>query len=141
MAPSKLLFLSALTAMASAAPQFHPHDKPSDQPIPDIYKGHNGQAKVRTGEAMNWIQKDNTKGPTSPPSSGYQCYHGDVSAYPSNDEWLSFDALWDINKDTILAANEGDADITRYIHDSTLQVAEESNVNARLILAAIMQEV
>lgn len=90
---------------------------------------------------MKWLQNDNHKGPSSASSSGYQCFRGDVSKYPNSDEWLSFDALWDINKDTILSANNGNADIQRYIHDSTLQVAEESNVNPRLILAAIMQEV
>lgn len=91
--------------------------------------------------SLKWHHAKNNEGRKSPSGDGYQCFHGDISKYPTKDEWLSFDALWDMNKDTILSSNNGNVDIQHYIRDATLQVAEESNVNPRLILSVIMQEV
>lgn len=75
------------------------------------------------------------------PSTSYQCFNGDISKYPSLDDWLSFEEMWKINAPTIASVNNGDKNIQTYIKDAITTVAKESNVNSRLILAAIMQEV
>lgn len=77
----------------------------------------------------------------------YKCYSGGPSGYPSSDKWGSFDALWKINQKLLSEActNLGDgADDTQqqigYIHDGILEVAKDSFVDPRFILAVIMQE-
>lgn len=143
MAPSfRSVLFSTLLAGAFAAPAFRgPSNTNSPSDSPTAYNGYNGQSKVQVGEAMNWFQNDKHKSPKSPRISTYQCYQGDISRYPSSEDWLSFDSLWNINSKAILTNNEGDENIRRYIHDSISQVAEESNVDSRFILAAVMQEV
>ena len=90
--------------------------------------------------ALQWFQ-NNLEAGQNTPTGNYQCFHGDVRRYPKIDDWLNFDALWDINQPQILSSNGGDTYIEHYIKEAVLQVAGESQVNARLILAAIMQEV
>ena len=132
------ILFSTLLAGVFAAPAFR---GPSNTDSPTAYNGYNGQSKVQAGEAMNWFRNDKHKSPKSAHTSTYQCYQGDISRYPSSEDWLSFDALWSINSEAILTNNDGDENIRRYIHDSISQVADESNVDPRFILAAVMQEV
>lgn len=121
MAPFELFLLSALTLGSSALP-FYQH--PS----------------VTSGKGLSWFH-GNLRAGKNMPSSGYQCYNGDIEKYPGLDDWVSFDEMWKINAPTISSVNGGDAAIEGYIKDAITTVARESNVNSRLILAAIMQEV
>lgn len=70
----------------------------------------------------------------------YSCYGGELSNYPSVDEWLSWDALWNVNREQVLSSNGGDTYIQHYVQEAILQAERESNVDARLILAILMQE-
>lgn len=74
------------------------------------------------------------------PAAVYSCAGPKAADFPDQDEWLTFDQLWDINEPVLSTANGGDTyndDIKGAIQD----VALSSKVDARLILAIIMQEV
>lgn len=70
----------------------------------------------------------------------YSCVGPKAEDFPGKDEWLTFDQLWEINEPVIETANGGNSyndDLQAAIKD----VAADSKVDARLILAIIMQEV
>ncbi|KAL1587997.1 hypothetical protein WHR41_03190 [Cladosporium halotolerans] len=136
----ELFLISALVTIATATPVPGGNREPNGHSNANLYKGFNGQPKADYGENLRWVQEDIHEGRTCPNAEGYQCFHGDVSSYPIIDEWLSFDTLWDINEEAILSNNNSNADIQRYVRQSILQVADDSNVSPRLILAAVMQE-
>ena len=69
----------------------------------------------------------------------YECFGGKVDAYPSPEQWMTFDALYALNEPTLKLSNSDD--INKHIYDAIIQVSEESKVDARLILALVMQEV
>ena len=73
-------------------------------------------------------------------SRGYQCFD-DAHIDLSPETWQSFHHLWRINEATVLSRNGGDTYITHYIHEAIVQVADETVVDARLILVLMMQEV
>lgn len=72
-------------------------------------------------------------------SSSYQCFEGDIHKYPGMSKWISFDEMFEINRPTMDQANG--EDITEAIRDAIVDVSEESKVDARVILAVVMQEV
>ena len=77
-----------------------------------------------------------------PVTSDYQCFDGTASTNSiSASNWLSFDQLWHINEPTILSNNGGDTYIEHYIREAILQVSREDDIDARLIVAVMMQEV
>lgn len=69
--------------------------------------------------------------------SSYQCFAG--SSYPALSSWLSFDTLWSSAASTITAVN-GAPGLTPTIRSAILTVAAGDNIDARLVLAVIMQE-
>ncbi|GKZ24994.1 hypothetical protein AbraIFM66951_000461 [Aspergillus brasiliensis] len=84
-------------------------------------------------------------------SNSYKKYTGDGSTadgWPAKSDWLSFDAMWDANKDAIIAkscSNNGwgadnSATETANIKSAIEQVAKESKVDHRFILAVVLQE-
>ena len=120
MAPIELLFLSALAITSSALPYYK---RPS----------------VTSSTALKWFH-GNPEAGSNAPANDYKCYNGDITKYPSLDSWLSFEDLWKVNRPSIASINDDDEYIPTYVKDAILTVAKESNVNSRLILAAIMQE-
>ncbi|KAL1611956.1 hypothetical protein SLS60_000179 [Paraconiothyrium brasiliense] len=81
------------------------------------------------------------KGPVTPndPTSVYSCVGPKAKDFPGKEGWLTFDQLWEINEPVIKTANGGD----EYIDDlqaAIKEVASDSKVDARLILAIIQQE-
>lgn len=64
-------------------------------------------------------------------------YSGPASNFPLQSSWLTFDDLWNRNKAVCEKNPDGEASI---IHDDILKVATESGVDARIILAVILQE-
>ncbi|OJD38865.1 glycoside hydrolase [Diplodia corticola] len=84
-------------------------------------------------------------------ADSYTFYRGDGSAgagWPSKDKWVSFENMWNTNKDQILAkscgyngwgADDSSAEI-QAIYDSIQTVATETKVDHRFILAIIVQE-
>lgn len=104
------------------------------------YAGYSGQSSVFSGEALNWFKDDSAKGQQAA-TTEYQCYGGKLESYPPIRQWLSFNDLWKANQDAISRRNSGDQQLVGYIHDAILKVSSESKVDARLILATVMQEV
>lgn len=92
----------------------------------------------------NWYEQDPTKGVTpfsGDPSSFYNCKGPMMPDFPTFSEWLSFDEMWTINQPQIVIANSNNgADYSSLIRDTILKVAGDSKVDARLILAVVMQE-
>jgi hypothetical protein len=80
-----------------------------------------------------------TAGP-SDPDSVYNCVGPDVKDYPKKGEWLPFETLWKINEPLIKEKNKG-KDYAPFIRKAIEDVSSKSKVDARLILAIIMQEV
>lgn len=143
------LFLSALVATAAALPPYglsratsdlSPHNLPDTHAPVAPYLDHEKRGAAWGGDASSWYQDDPTIGKTSPEQK-YQCFHGNVASYPKKSEWLSFNAMWDQNSGTIASKNDGDQRIVGYIREAIAQVASDSQVDARLILAVMMQEV
>ena len=94
----------------------------------------------------DWYSSNTTSGSSSPATS-YQCFGGILGDYPTMDKWLNFDTLWKNDKDLMIAANTpaySQADAARYIdmmHDSIVQVANDTLLDARIILAVMLEEV
>lgn len=120
MVPFELLLLSALAASSTA------HSSPV--PIPQFQSTHK----------FDWAQVSFSDGRKLPIlHNGYQCY---LSKYPDRHEWLSWSRLWDINREQVLSSNGGDTYIQHYIEEGILRAADKSDVDARLVLAILMQE-
>jgi hypothetical protein len=120
--PSEILLLSALAISSTA----------SSSPVPAP------QGPVQYSNFLDWPQSPFSSYRELPVShNGYQCY---INNHPDSHEWLSWNHLWDINREQVLSSNGGDTYIQHYVKESILEVAEESNVDARLILAVVMQE-
>ncbi|PYH71854.1 uncharacterized protein BO88DRAFT_442343 [Aspergillus vadensis CBS 113365] len=84
-------------------------------------------------------------------SNSYTKYTGDGSTadgWPAKSDWLSFDAMWEANKDAVIAnscSNNGwgednSATETANIKSAIEKVAKESKVDHRFILAVVLQE-
>ena len=71
---------------------------------------------------------------------GYQCYHGQVSQYPPLSRWLSFTKMWSLNAPIILSKNNGNQQYVNDIYSAITSVSVAAKVDARLILAIVMQE-
>jgi LysM repeat protein len=80
--------------------------------------------------------------PPSPPG-GVVHYRGPASAFPPVEKWIEFSALWDQNAPTMKQSNlwpGNTEEQNQIIHEAIIQVASESSIDQRLILAVIMQE-
>lgn len=128
MVPFEILFLSALAAGCTA--HFSPaHHQQARSQI---------RSQIQSSNLLDWPQASLPDGNNVPISyNGYQCYG---SKYPASHEWLSWDQLWDVNREQVLSSNGGDTYIQHYIGEGILQVSSETDVDARLILAIVMQD-
>ncbi|KAJ4293175.1 hypothetical protein N0V90_008457 [Kalmusia sp. IMI 367209] len=80
-----------------------------------------------------------TKQVPSDPAAVYSCAGPQPKTFPDKDQWLSFDELWEINEPVLTTANGGET-YNDDLKTAILEVASSSKVDARLILAIIMQE-
>ena len=65
-----------------------------------------------------------------------------MNDYPSIADWLSFDKMWEINLPHITSVNsQAGSNLPSLIHDAIQKVSQDSKVDARLILAVVLQEV
>jgi hypothetical protein len=94
------------------------------------------------------IQNANTSDSNVTGANVYNCYSGPAQNYPSKNQWISFDAMWNANLATLGrgcavfgVSPENTAAQIQDIYNSIQQVAETSLVDHRFILAIIMQEV
>ncbi|CAK1360867.1 unnamed protein product [Cercospora beticola] len=73
----------------------------------------------------------------------YHWYTGDgtvAAGWPDEDDWKSFDDLWDINSAAYISLTPNTPDETSDLHASILSVSSSTGVDARFILATIIQE-
>lgn len=143
------LLLSSLIASAAALPQYgQSSSSNSDKQLGPTnkyvnapsYPGYAQQSSAQSGAALGWFQADSSVGGQAS-ATEYHCYQGVLSSYPGIDRWLPFEKLWHDTQDSISKQNGGDQNLVGYIHDAILKVSSESKVDARLILATVMQEV
>lgn len=68
----------------------------------------------------------------------FQNYAGPESSFPLPDKWLSYDALWDLNKAVCnMAGNDGKGDL---INTDIQAAGHKYGVDARIVLAIVLQE-
>lgn len=79
--------------------------------------------------------------PPQDPTAFYSCVGPNVDDFPKQDHWLSYKDLWTINEPVITEANHGNSQYNTLIQEAIEEVSLESKVDARLILAMIIQEV
>lgn len=123
MLPDKLLVLSAFAGSSAA----------HLSPVPLQSEPHNWSTP--RPDRSQVVISDNKE--LSTPHNSYRCY---IEEYPPSREWLSWDVLWDITREQVLSSNGGDTYIQHYVGEGILQVAAESDVDSRLILAIVIQE-
>lgn len=64
-----------------------------------------------------------------------------IEDFPTFAEWISFEAMWDINLPVLQISNAAYPSQNDILKAKVLEVSQETKVDARLILAVIMQEV
>lgn len=108
--------------------------------IPGVVNG-----AVTNNENLDNTNNPATKGkPAGVPQAPthYECVGPFMKDFPPVDKWVPFEKLWQINEDVITTANGQDGNkYNTIIKEKISEVAEETGVNAELILAMIMQEV
>lgn len=69
----------------------------------------------------------------------YDCTYKPTTGIPASK--LSFDELWVINQPRVLSNNGGDTYLEHYIHEGLLKVADETGIDAGVLLAVMMEQV
>jgi len=109
-------------------------------PIERISLTARGVAGSVTGPGVVWYQPDLSIGRNGyRDPQYYQCFRGPAANFPGFRNWMSFSDMFRLNQGTMLQSE--DAAIVACIRDSILQVSRNATVDARLILAIIMQAV
>ncbi|KAF8323959.1 hypothetical protein DL93DRAFT_2070113 [Clavulina sp. PMI_390] len=89
--------------------------------------------------ALAWYNSDLNAGTSGVDPTAYTCFAGNVNSLPPISQWMSFTASWARQQQYSLGNFDTSTQQTQ-IHDAIVQVSQESKVDARLILAVIMQE-
>lgn len=94
------------------------------------------QTKTQTASPPSNTGSSSSGGNTTPGT--FQLYTGPEANYPKEDKWVSYDTLWDLNKQVCERPdNAGKGPILKqYIKE----VADEAGMDARVVLAVILQE-
>ncbi|KAI5359001.1 putative Lysozyme-like domain superfamily protein [Septoria linicola] len=105
-----------------------------------------GPLSVWTTAAKGWM---GMVSPFSPTSKGTQSkplakvwYQGDGTVaqhWPDQEEWKNWEESWDANK-VLIDQTSNSPEETQDLYDSILEVSNSTDVDARFILATIMQE-
>lgn len=101
----------------------------------------NGAGSAVTGSGLNWYNSDFSTGNAGyADPQYYYCFNGPASNFPPFQNWMNFYDMFDLNqKDQMVYEESGP--IQGAIWNAIVQVSENSLVDARFILAIIMQEV
>lgn len=95
---------------------------------------------VVTGAGLNWYQSDfNTGNSGYDDHQYYYCFNGPASNFPPFQNWMNFYDMFDRNQQDSMAQEES-GPIQGQIYNAIVQISQASNVDARFILAVIMQE-
>ncbi|KAI9656400.1 MAG: hypothetical protein M1831_004652 [Alyxoria varia] len=109
--------------------------------------GGNGQ-KVSSSKAFAsgaGCKSQELSGPKA--HDGYKCYGNTADTMPSKDKWASWDSLWEGNQKLLKTActnlgqgADNSEEQNKMIGEAIQKVAKETMVDARFILAIVMQE-
>ncbi|KAI9832282.1 MAG: hypothetical protein M1819_004460 [Sarea resinae] len=136
-APPQFLSTLSLAALAAAAPLPQPLQSSSSSPL----QARNGAGSVVTNSnALAWFASNPNTGVAGYSSpTAYTCYSGAASNFPAFDQWMDFTAMWNLNVQNSLSVEEDSTDYDDMLN-SINSVSASAQVDARLILAVIMQE-
>lgn len=130
-------------SLAAAAPLLNERHANIALSSPIVDVAGNGAGSVVTNSvALTFFNSAGTgpAGPTTQPS--YICFSGPASNFPPFSSWIDFEDMWNINVVNQLNFFPDDtAAIQADIKASILSVSAQSQVDSRLILGVIMQEV
>ena len=104
------------------------------------YQAHLSQSTKITTRSAGAVPSTSSSGSLTFSSSQpvpSRSYSGPASNFPSQSLWISFDLLWNLNKDVCELNLDGMAQL---IHDDILQIASESGVDERVIFTVVLQE-
>ncbi|KAF2754414.1 hypothetical protein EJ05DRAFT_140893 [Pseudovirgaria hyperparasitica] len=91
---------------------------------------------------LAWYSSDSTDGKSAPsdPDSTYTCVtSGKIPDFPAKTQWVSFDAMWEINKPVMMMAGTNEEE-AGFMKNAITEVSQKTQIDKRLILAEIMQE-
>lgn len=101
----------------------------------------NGAGSVVTGSGLNWYTSDFSTGDSGyDDPQYYYCFNGPASNFPPFANWMNFYDMFDLNQNDQMVYEES-GPIQGDIWNAIVQVSADSQVDARFILAIIMQEV
>lgn len=100
-----------------------------------------GVGSVVTGDGLKWYNADFATGNNGfADKNNYICYRGVKENFPSFDKWMNFATMFNLNQQASMVINDSGPE-QGALYDAIVQVSKDSKVDARLILAVIMQEV
>jgi glucan 1,3-beta-glucosidase len=100
-----------------------------------------GPGPYVTGSGQSWydpIFSDGNSGYNDP--QYYYCFRGPAANFPPIQNWMNFNTMFNLNQQTSMVYEES-GPIQGDIYNAIVQISKASLVDARLILAVIMQEV
>ena len=102
----------------------------------------NGEGSSVSGSGLDFYDPDFGDGQSGyrDPST-YQCFSGPASNFPPVSEWMDFNDMFSRNQQYSLAVVGDSGPEQGAIYNAIVQVSQDSKVDARLILAIILQEV
>lgn len=101
-----------------------------------------GWGAVTNAKALKFYEPNWTKGSTgySDPST-YTCYQGTWDRFPAISKWKTFNSMWEFLKQTaLLKIGQNTPQEVQAVYNGIQQVSKETKVDARIILAVIIQE-
>jgi hypothetical protein len=101
----------------------------------------NGAGSAVSGAGLDWYNSDfNTGNSGYSDPQYYYCFNGAASNFPAFSSWMNFYDMFDLNQNDQLTYEES-GQIQGDIYNAIVSVSQDSMVDARFILAIIMQEV
>jgi len=94
--------------------------------------------------ALSWYNSDLNAGTSGvSPSSSYTCFSGYLQDYPPHSQWMNFYTMFNLNQQHAMAWTGSPPDTGEQqgeIYNAIVSVSQAAKVDARLILAVIIQE-
>ena len=133
------LFSSALTLPATSGHDHHAlHAHHSRNVLPRNGAG----SAITVSAALDFYDPTFSDGaPMYSDPTEYQCFSGPASNFPAHSQWSSFWDLFNLNQKTSMAPIGDTGAEQGAMYDAIVTVSQQSKVDARIILAIIVQEV
>jgi len=108
-------------------------------PKPNALEARNGAGSAATAGSA-WFNSNPSTGVSgySDPST-YKCFSGPASSFPAFSEWMDYTTMFDLNQKASMGSFEN-AEVQGELWNAIQIVAADAQIDARLILAVIMQE-